>query len=76
MDGHLFVQFIALIYMSDLRKKRREAGLIDRYTVREMLLEMETLTQVRYSGTYGQILTDITKPQRLIMESLKVSAPA
>ncbi|WP_213698478.1 hypothetical protein [Acetomicrobium sp.] len=62
--------------MSALRKKRREAGLIDRYTVREMLLEMETLTQVRYSGKYGQILTDITKLQRLIMESLKVSAPA
>ena len=53
-----------------------EVGLIDRYTVRELLLEMETLTQVRYSGKYGQILTEITKPQRLIMESLKVSAPA
>lgn len=57
-------------------KKMRETGLIDKYTVRELLLEMETLTQVRYSGKYGQILTEITKPQRLIMESLKVTAPA
>jgi len=56
--------------------KMRETGLIDKYTVRELLLEMETLTQVRYSGKYGQILTEITKPQRLIMESLKVTAPA
>ena len=54
----------------------RETGLSDKYTVRELLLEMETLTQVRYSGKYGQILTEITKPQRLIMESLKVTAPA
>ncbi|HAV10214.1 MAG TPA: transposase, partial [Dehalococcoidia bacterium] len=75
MDGRLFVQFIALIYMSALRKKMKETGLIDKYTVQELLLEMETLTQVRYSGKYGQILTEITKPQRLIMERLKVSAP-
>ena len=75
MDGRLFVQFIALIYMSALRKKMKETGLIDKYNVRELLLEMETLTQVRYSGKYGQILTEITKPQRLIMERLKVSAP-
>jgi len=31
---------------------------------------------VRYSGKYGQILTDITKPQRLIMERLAISPPA
>lgn len=54
----------------------REAGLIERYTVWELLLEMETLSQISYSGKYGQILTEITKPQHLIMESLKVSAPA
>lgn len=76
MDGRLFVQFIALIYMSALRKKMRQTDLIDQYTVRELLLEMETLTRVRYSGKYGQILTDITKPQRLIMERLAISPPA
>jgi hypothetical protein len=33
---------------------------------------METLTQVRYSGKYGHILTEVAKPQRQIMESLGV----
>jgi len=72
MDGRLFVQFIASIYMSALRKKMRDAGLTEKYTVRELLLEMETLIQVRYSGKYGHILTEVTKPQRQIMESLGV----
>jgi transposase len=76
MDGRLFVQFIALIYMSALRKKMHQADLADQYTVRELLLEMETLTMVRYSGKYGQIMTEITKPQRLIMERLAISLPA
>ncbi|KUK38761.1 MAG: Transposase IS4 family protein, partial [Synergistales bacterium 54_24] len=66
MDGRLFVQFIASIYMSALRKKMRDAGLTEKYTVRELLLEMETLIQVRYSGKYGHILTEVTKPQRQI----------
>ena len=72
MDGRLFVQFIALIFMSALRKKMRETKLIDSYTVRELLLEMETLTQIRFSGTYGHMLTELTKPQRLIMEALGI----
>ncbi|MEW5785722.1 MAG: hypothetical protein AB1767_11735 [Bacillota bacterium] len=72
MDGRLFVQFIALIFMSALRKKMRDTGLIEKYTVRELLLEMETLTQIHFSGKYGHILTEVTKPQRHIMESLKI----
>ncbi len=73
MDGRLFVQFIALIIMSALRKKMRETGLLEKYTVRELLLEMETLTKVRYSGRYGHILTEVTKPQRHILESLGIN---
>lgn len=62
----------ALILMSALRKKMRDTKLIEKYTVRELLLEMETLTQVRYSGKYGHILTEITKPQREILQSLEI----
>ena len=73
MDGRLFVQFIALILTSVLRKKMQEAKLTEKYTVRELLLEMDTLTQIRFSGKYGQMLTEITKPQRLIMETLDIN---
>ena len=59
LNGRLFVQFID---MSALRKKMRDAGLTEKYTVRELLLEMEALIQVRYSGKYRHILTEVTKP--------------
>ena len=36
-DGRLFVQFIALILMSGLRKEMRKSKLIKNYTVRELL---------------------------------------
>lgn len=72
VDGRLFIQFIALIYISALRKEMRKSDLIKHYTVRELMQEMETLTKVRYSGKYGHILTELTKPQREILKSLNI----
>ena len=71
-DGRLFVQFIALIYISALRKEMRKSVLIERYTVQELLEEMETLIKVTYSGKYGHILTEVTKPQRKILTHLAI----
>ena len=75
VDGRLFVQFIALIYMSALRREMRKSTLIERYTVRKLLQEMDTLTKVKYSGKYGHILTEITKPQREILKDLNIALP-
>ena len=76
VDGRLFVQFIALILMSALRKEMRKSDLIERYTVREILREMETLTKIKYTGKYGHILTELTKPQRELLEKLEIDSPA
>ena len=75
VDGRLFVQFISLILTSALRKEMRKSDLIERYTARELLREMETLTKIKYTGKYGHILTEITKPQCQIMEKLKIDLP-
>lgn len=72
VEGRLFVQFISLILISALRKEMRDVGLIERYTTRELLQEMEPLTKVRYSGKYGHILTEASKSQRKILELLNI----
>jgi transposase len=74
-DGRLFIQFIALILISELRQRMRTSGLIEKYTVRELLREMETLTKVTYTGKYGHILTELTKAQREILKELKIEVP-
>ncbi len=76
MDGRLFIQFVAVIYMSAIRREMRKTDLIDKYSVRELLGEMETITKIRFSGKYGNILTEITKSQRIILDSLKVDLPS
>jgi transposase len=74
-DGRLFVQFIALIYISALRREMRKSDLAEQYTVHELLQEMETLIKVKYSGKYGYILTEVTKPQRDILKKLNIELP-
>ena len=75
VDGRLFVQFIALIIISAIRKELRSSKLIEKYTVRELLQEMKTLTKVTYSGKYGHILTEVTKVQRNILKTLDIQLP-
>lgn len=74
MEGRLFVQFIALILMSALRRKMRSTGLSEQYTVRGLLQEMETLTRVNYSGKYGHIITETSKTQRNILQKLEINS--
>jgi transposase len=75
MAGRFFVQFVALIYMSSLRREMRKANLIERFTVRELLEEMEPLTRVDYSGKYEHLITEVSKTQRQILEGFGVASP-
>lgn len=75
MNGRLFVQFIALIYISALRKEMRCSDLIRKYTVKELFQEMETVAKIKYAGKYGSILTEPTKQQREILKQLNITLP-
>jgi transposase len=74
MDGRLFIQFLALIYISAIRKtiSESENKTVRNYTVRELLGEMDSLSRITYSGKYGSLLTVISKQQRLILEAFGI----
>ena len=72
-DGRLFVQFVALIYVSALRKEISACKPLECYTARELLQEMGTLTKITYSGKHGNIITEKTKKQQEIMGLLKIA---
>ncbi len=72
MKSRLFVQFIALILLSGMRKTMRESLLADKYTAKSLLWELESLTTICYSGKYKNKLSEITKAQRLILEAFGV----
>ena len=76
MDGRLFLQFLALIYVSSIRAETRPDEKLRHLTVREVMEEMETLVRITYSNRYGQVFTETTPIQRRIMDLFGIKLPA
>ena len=75
MDARLFLQFLALIYISQIRNVIQEDKNLRNLTVREVMEDMETLVQIKYSHRYGQLYTETNPIQRKIMDAFGVSMP-
>jgi hypothetical protein len=72
MQSRMFIQFIALIFLSQIRKVIREKMPKSGYTAKGLMMEMESLTTIHYSGKYNNKLTEITKAQREILVAFGV----
>ncbi|NOY74253.1 MAG: transposase [Kiritimatiellaeota bacterium] len=69
MDGRLFLQFIALIYISSIRGTIKANEKLKYMTTREVMEDMETLVEIKYSGRYGEVFTERSPIQRHIMSA-------
>ena len=76
MNGRLFLQFVALIYISSIRTEIQKDEKLQYFTVRKVLEVMETLVKVKYDNRYGQVFTEISSKQRKIMDIFGVELPA
>ncbi len=72
MKGRTFIQFIALIFLAQIRKTMRETPLTKKYTVKRLLWELESITTISYKGRYKSKLSEVTKNQRKILEAFGV----
>lgn len=76
MDGRLFLQFLALIYINQIRSIIQEDKILRNLTVREVMENMETLVQVKYSNRYGQLYTETNPIQCKIIEVFGITIPS
>lgn len=67
MDARLFVQFLALILLTKVRLIIKRSKELKNLTVREVMEAMETITEIKYSGRYGSLITEAGLLQREIM---------
>jgi transposase len=72
MSSRIFVQFIALILLSQIQKTMRESTLSERYSPKLLLGEMEALTRINYTGRYKDITSEVSKSQREILEAFSI----
>ena len=75
LDGKLFVQFIALIFLSYIKKKMQENNLFKKHTMQEILDEFDVIECFEVPGQQLQV-GEITKRQMDLYAKLGVATPA
>ena len=75
IEGKLFLQFVALIYLSYVKQTMDKAGLFKNYTMQELFDELDVIEQFQQPGGaayYGEM----TDKQRKLFLTLGISPPA
>ena len=75
LNGKLFVEFIALIYMSYLKKKMQDAKLFQKWTIQTLLDELDVIERFEAPG-HGRLIGEVTKKQQELYENLGVEPPS
>jgi transposase len=75
LNGKLFVEFIALIYLSYVKKKMQEAKLFEKWTLQGLLDELDSIELFEAPG-HGRILGEMTKKQEKLYRNLGVNPPS
>jgi len=74
LDGKLFVEFIALIYLSYLKKKMQEKNLFKKYTMLELLDELDIIECFENHGRDLR-MGEVTKRQIALYEAMEIEPP-
>ena len=72
LEGKLFVEFVALIYLSYIQKKVEEKGLFVTYTLHELLDELDMIECFMEPGK-APIQGEVLKKQEQIYRDLDVT---
>ena len=75
LNGKLFVEFVALIYLSYINKQMQVKSLYKEYTLHEVLDKLDIIECFEYPGR-NLIVGEITEKQRDLFISLGVEPPS
>jgi transposase len=75
LNGKLFVEFVALIYLSYVKKAMQEAKLFDQWTMQGLLDELDSIELFEAPG-HGRSLGEITDKQKDLFLALGVHPPS
>lgn len=75
LNGKLFVEFVALIYLSYVKKQMQDTGLFEKWTLQGLLDELDTIELFEVPG-HGRLVGEITKKQEELYIALGVKPPS
>ena len=75
LNGKLFVEFIALIYLSYVKNQMSDAGLFDKWTMQALLDDLDAIELFEAPG-HGRVVGGVTDKQAKIYEAFGVMPPS
>ena len=75
LDGKLFIQFIALIYLSYIKKRMQDRGLFKAYTIQTLLDRLDVIECYEHPGHKPRV-GEILEKQKRIYRDLGIDPPA
>ena len=75
LNGKIFVEFIALIYLSYIKKKMQDAKLFEKWTLQGLLDELGIIEMFE-SASHGKCIGEITQKQKELYEALGIAPPS
>lgn len=74
LEGKIFVQFIALIYLSYIKKAMSDHDLFKRYTIQELVDELDVIERYEQPGRRHSI-SEITQKQKDLYTCFQIEVP-
>jgi len=75
LEGKLFIQFVALIFMSYIKKEMSDHSLFGKYTMQELLDELDIIERYEHPEQ-NYYLGEITKKQQELYAFMGIDVPA
>lgn len=75
LEGKLFVQFIALIYLSYIRKQMQDKGLFKKYTLQGLLDELDVIECFKQPGK-DMYIGEMLSKQKQLYNDMEVPEPS
>jgi len=75
LDGKLFVEFVALIYLSYIKKKMQESNMFKQYTLQEMLDKLDVIECFHTVG-HEPYVGEVLEKQKMIYANLGFNPPS
>jgi transposase len=72
MDSRIFLQFLALIIISAIRRTSSTNETLKNMSVREIMEAMEPMVKIKFHGRYASVSSEASPLQRSIMQAFKV----
>ena len=76
LDGKLFVEFIALIYLSHIKKHMQDNNLFKDYTIQTLLDKLDVIECFKYKNNKKLQIGEVLQKQKDIYTKMNIEIPS